>query len=269
MIKLENYVKRNHKLMKNITYILMILISFSACKSVKNTTSGSGDLNLSAKKVIKNHYKNAFQKNTIKARLKIKYTGKESLPSVIASLRIKRDETIWISLSKFGLPLGKLLITPNRVSYYEKINGTFFDGDFALLSNWAGTTLDFEKVQNLLLGQAILDLKDRKYLVNNHDKKYSLKPKKAYDIFNILFLINADNFKINSQEIQQDDKTVTINYTNYVTIDNEVFPKEIFIKALDHKNKSTVAVNYRLIEFNKKVTFPFKIPKGYKKIVLK
>ena len=230
---------------------------------------GSGKLNLSSKSVIKNHYKNAFNKKTLIARLKIKYKGKENLPGFTASLRLKKDETIWISLSKFGLPLGKLLITKDKVQFYEKMNRTFFEGDFALLSNWAGTTLDFEKVQNLLIGQAILNLKDRKYSMSIQDKKYSLQPKKAYQLFNILFLINAENFKINSQEVQQKDNKITINYTNYVTIDDETFPKEIFIKASDGRNLSTVDVNYRTVEFNRAVSFPFKIPTGYKKIVLK
>ena len=41
--------------------------------------------------------------------------------------------------------MAKALITPTKVSYYEKINNTYFEGDFSLLSNWLGTDLDFQK----------------------------------------------------------------------------------------------------------------------------
>lgn len=268
-IKRLYYVKKNHDMLKRILYMLIIAIAVTSCKSSKVTGTNTR-LGMSAKKVIKNHYNNALDKETITAKMKVKYVGKSSLPGVTASLRIKKDETIWVSLSKFGFPVGKVLITQNKVTYYEKINKTYFDGDFSLLSNWLGTELDFEKVQNLLLGQAILNLKDEKYLVNLQKDKYQLTPKKNYNLFSILFLINPGNFKVNRQEISQkeENKTLTINYNNYTKVDDEVFPKEIYITASDAKNTSTIDVNYRSVVFNNPVSFPFKIPKHYKRIVL-
>ncbi len=257
-------------MLKKILYIFIIGLAITSCKSTKIGDTNT-NLGLSAKKVIKNHYNHTLDKETITARLKVKYVGKTTPPGVTASLRIKKDETIWISLSKFGFPLGKVLITPNRVSYYEKINRTYFDGDFSLLSNWLGTDLDFKKVQNLLFGEAVLNLKDDKFSVNLHQNKYLLRPKKEYDLFTILFLINPDNFKISSQEIsqKQEDKKLIINYTDYVRVDDAIFPKQIHIAASDLKNTSTLDVNYRSVVFNNPVRFPFKIPSNYKRIVLK
>ncbi len=269
IIKQLHYVKKNLDMLKRLLYLFIVLLAITSCKSSKITDTNTG-LGMSAKKVIKNHYNNAFDKETITAKLKVKYSGKSNLPGVTASLRIKKDETIWVSLTKFGFPVGKVLITPNRVTYYEKINRTYFDGDFSLLSNWLGTELNFEKVQNLLFGQAILNLKDEKFLLDLHKDKYQLTPKKKNDLFSILFLINPINFKINSQKINQkeENKTLTINYNNYTKIDNEVFPKEIHIIASDTQNTSSIDVNYKSIVFNSPVSFPFKIPKHYKRIVL-
>lgn len=270
LIKQMHYVKKNRKMIKKALYILILIVVFDGCKSTKVATSDANS-SMSAKTVIKNHYANSFNKETINAKLKVKYIGKSNLPSVTASLRIKKDQTIWISLTKLGFPVGKALITPNRVSYYEKINRTYFDGDFSLLSNWLGTDLDYEKVQNLILGQSILDLKKDKFVINLYENKYILKPKKEYDLFSILFLINPDNFKISSQEINKKDenKKLVINYNDYTKIEDEVFPTEIQIAASDTKNSSKIDVNYRSIEFNRPVSFPFKIPDNYKKIVLK
>lgn len=255
---------------KKITIIILLLVMISACKTTK-VLNESMNSSLSSKKVIKNHYTNTFDKETVKAKLKVKYTGKSSLPSITASLRIKKDETIWISLTKLGFPIGKVLITPNRVSFYEKINRTYFDGDFTLISNLLGTELDFEKVQNLLFGQALLNLKKEAFILTSNKNNYLLKPKVANSLYDILFLINPLNFKINSQQIKQLDEnnTLIINYTNYTTIDHEIFPKEIYIKASDKKNTSTIVVNYKSVEFNKPVSFPFAIPKNYEKIELK
>jgi len=269
-IRLLHYGLKSHEMIKKIIYIFIIILAITSCKSSKMASNTSLS-DMSAKKIIKNYYNNEFDKETIDAKLRIKYIGKTNFPGVMASLRVKKNETIWISLTKFGFPIGKALITPTKVSYYDKINKTYFDGDFTLLSNWLGTELNFEKVQNLLLGQAILNLKDEKFIVDHHKNKYQLKPKNGYDLFNILFLINPDNFKINSQEIHQkeDNKTLTINYDNYTIVDDEVFPKEIHIAASDKKNISTIDINYRSVGFNNNVSFPYKIPDNYQRIILK
>ncbi len=257
-------------ILKKVILLIVIFTLVSACKTTKILNKNM-DTGLSSKKVIKNHYTNTFNKETVKAKLKVKYRGKSSLPSINASLRIKKNETIWISLTKLGFPIGKVLITPNRVSFYEKINRTYFDGDFTLISNLLGTELDFEKVQNLLFGQALLNLKKEAFHLEIDKNNYLLKPKVANNLYDILFLINPLNFKINSQQIKQLDKnnTLVINYPNYTTIDGEIFPKEIYIKASDVKNTSTISVNYKSVEFNQPLSFPFKIPKNYEKIELK
>ncbi len=251
-----------------IYFLIVILLVVTSCKT-KKATGNSTVRNMSVNKIIKNHYANDFDKETLVAKLRVKYRGKSNLPSVTASLRLKKDNTIWVSLSKLGFPIGKALITMDKVSYYEKINKTYFEGDFRLLSNWLGTDLDFEKVQNLLLGQAILNLKDEKYQATQKENTFDLVPKKANDLFDILFSISGAHFKVNKQEIQQEGKTLTIGYNDYEKIDGEMFPKKVLITALDGKYTTTVDVDYRTIQFNKAVTFPFAIPNGYKEIVLK
>ena len=255
---------------RNFGLFLFVLVIVSSCKTTSVAT-GNTVRALSANKVIKNHYNNNFDKETLTAKMKVKYKGKTNLPSVTASLRIKKDETIWISLSKLGFPVGKALITQNKVSYYEKINKTYFEGDFKLLSHWLGTELNYEKVQNLLFGQAILDLKDEKHNVDLKADSYELTPKKSNDLFNIFYLINNQNFKVNKQEVHQKDeeKTLTVDYHNYEKIEGEFFPKELLITAKDQKYTTTIDVNYRSIVFNNAVRFPFTIPNGYKEIELK
>ncbi len=256
-------------MLKRFTYFsILTLLILTSCKA-KKAANNSTVRGMSVNKIIKNHYANDFDKETLVAKLRVKYRGKSSLPSVTASLRLRKDNTIWISLSKLGFPIGKALITTNKVSYYEKINKTYFEGDFRLLSNWLGTDLDFEKVQNLLLGQAILNLKDTKYQATQKENAFDLMPKKANALFDILFSISGSHFKVNKQEIQQKGKTLTIGYKDYEKIDDEMFPKKVLITALDGKYTTTVDVDYRSVQFNKSVSFPFTIPNGYKEIVLK
>ncbi|MDJ0646881.1 MAG: DUF4292 domain-containing protein [Flavobacteriaceae bacterium] len=257
-------------MLRKVGFLFMVILMITSCKT-KSAVVGTAAKPMTANKVIKNHYSNSFDKETLSAKMKVKYRGKNDLPGVTASMRIKKDEAIWISLSKLGFPVGKALITKDKVSYYEKINKTYFEGDFALLSKWLGTDLDYEKVQNLLFGQAILDLKNDKHDVALKDRYYELTPKKANELFDILYLLNPENFKLIKQQVTQseENKSLSIDYGNYQRIDDEFFPKDVLITAKDHRYTTTINVEYRSIEFNKSLRFPFSIPNGYKEIELK
>ncbi len=245
-------------------FILTFLVTSCKSKKVINNTKNT---NMLLKEVVKNYKKNSFTKKTISASIKAKYKGKENLPSVNVSLRIKKDQVIWMSISKF-ISIGKLKITPNRVQFYNKISKEYFDGDFSLLSNFLGTEVTFEQVQNILVGQAVYPLNIKDYTITPQDDVFLFEPKEQKELFQIIFMLYATNFKIAKQEVTQQKKYLEVNYPSYQKIDNQFFPKEIFIKSEDGNVTNSVSVLYKSVTFNKKLSFPFKIPSGYKQIKL-
>jgi len=250
---------------------ILLLFVMASCKTKKNLVDSDTIEVISTKKIINNHYSNDFNHKTLNAKINASYDDKKTSASVTIKLRIEKDKTIWMSATKLGIPLAKMLITPTRVSYYEKLQGTYFDGDFALLSKWLGTELDYEKVQNILLGQAVLNLRKGKYDSKIDNKLYELTPKKDNELFGILFFMNPKNFKVDRQEIRNQEKQqlLTVSYSNYMDIKGEQFPENINIRAIDHTNLTTINIEYRSVEFNEDLTFPFSIPSGYKEISLK
>lgn len=255
----------------SLKIIVLFFLVLTSCKSKKNVTNTSGIKAVSTKKMIHNHYANVFDQQTIDAKLNVKYKGEKTSISINIKLRLEKDKTIWMSATKFGIPIAKVMITPTRVSYYEKLDNTYFDGDFSLLSNWLGTDLDYEKVQNLLLGQAVLNLKEGRYNSSVLNDSYQLVPKKKNDLFSILFFLNPKNFKLDKQEIRNPEKEqlLLVSYPNYQEIEGLQIPKNIEIVTIDDKSTTSIAIEYRSVELNKKLTFPFSIPNGYTEITLK
>ncbi|AMC11349.1 hypothetical protein Lupro_08795 [Lutibacter profundi] len=255
----------------NLKIAILILLVITSCKTNKKVISTSSVAKISTKKIISKHYSNDFNQKTINARLTVRYRDKNTAIAIGVKLRLEKDKTIWMSATKLGIPIAKIKITPNRVVYYEKIKRTYFNGDFSLLSKWLGTELNFKKVQNILLGQAVLNLKKGKYNSKISGNLYQLSPRKKKELFGILFFINPTNFKLNKQEIHSPKKKqlLSVSYSNYKEINEEQFPKNIKILATDNKNLTTIKMEYRWVEFNKKLTFPFSVPRGYKEIKLK
>jgi len=251
---------------KRLIYLFFFFVLLLGCKSKNTLTTGNKNLNLSVKQLIKENAKKTPKFKTLTARVKIDYTEGSSSKSTTVSFRMEKDKTIW--MSKLGFV--KVLITPERVSFYNKLDNTYFDGDYAYLSDLLGTALDFNKVQNLLLGEALYDLDKDKFEIFTQENEYVLKPKAQPDAFELFYLLNASHFKINSQQLAQakDLRMLQIDYINYQEVDKQTFPANIKINAVEGYEETILAIEFKTITLNEKVSFPFKIPSGYDQIVL-
>jgi hypothetical protein len=255
--------------MRKSLMILIVFVSFASCKSAKVSSKSINDL--SGRAIVKKNKDASMDQLVIKASLFIKYRGKEDLPNINASLRMVKDSIIWLSFSKLGFPIAKLKVTPKEVMFYEKIGKTYFEGDFELISGWLGTDFDFLKVQNLFLGEALLNLADQKYQVNIVENNYELRPKEKNDIFDILYWIDPYNFKIMKEEVRHAEKNqkLTILYKDFDKINESLFPKGFLITASGDLQTTIIDVSYKNVQFNAPLKFPFKIPSGYRNIEFK
>ncbi|MBU2948211.1 DUF4292 domain-containing protein [Zobellia uliginosa] len=252
-----------------LRFMVLVSISFFiSCKANKVLADGKVDGNLTAKAIVKSHYANTTNFNTLSGKMRIDYSDGESSQGVSVSLRMEKDKAIWMSA-----PLGmvKAYITPGRVTFYNKLQNEYFDGDFAYLSKFLGTELDFEQVQNLLMGQALFNLRDAKYDASVVNGDYQLKPKKAMELFKVMFQIEPKNFKMASQQLSQPLKKrlLQVNYTDYQKIGKYILPQRIAVAAIEGDDRNTVDIEYKNIEFDQPMNFPYKIPKGFKEITLK
>ena len=76
---------------------------------------------------------------------------------------MEQDKTIWINAF---LNMVRVKITPEYVRFYNKLDNTYFDGDYTLISNFLGTELGFDNLQNLLLGEAVFDINPKEFKKN-------------------------------------------------------------------------------------------------------
>ncbi|MDP5060418.1 MAG: DUF4292 domain-containing protein [Maribacter sp.] len=261
MMKFLNMMKSRQAI------VIMMIALMASCKSTKVITGGTVDEKMTSKSVIKAHYQNEAGFKTLAGRVKIAYSDGESSQSVSVSLRMEKDKAIWMSA-----PLGivKAYITPDRVSFYNKLENEYFDGDFSYLSNLLGTEVDFSILQNLLTGQAIVDLRKEKYDIDISEEAYRLTPKLQASLYKMLFRIEPKNYKMDLQQISQpqEKRLLEITYKNYQSLDKEILPNEILIRAISKDKVNTIELEFKNLELNSPVNFPYSIPKGFKEIEL-
>jgi len=254
----------------NFLGLIAICLILVSCGAKKRTSDKAILKNATSNKVLRHYNRTQPHFETINARLRGSYNDGYEEQSIGVSLRMKKDEVIWISATFAGLiPVAKLMVTPDRVQFYEKINNQFFDGDFSLLSKWLGTEVDFEKLQNLLIGKAIYDPQKKEFHLADLDKGYLLNAQ--IPPVNESLLIDKNTFRILSQQLisLEENKAVSVFYPEYSRINYFFFPKKINIAVKKNSEEAEINIDFRSFEINQAVKFPFEMPVGYKEIHLR
>jgi hypothetical protein len=249
-------------------YILAVVFAgfLIGCKSKQAVATLAAKDTAEITKIINGHYANGSDFKTLNIKANAKYEDRSQSHSMNADIRIKKNEIIWINIKILGFPVAKALITPTKVSYYEKINSTYFEGDFSMLSNWLGTDLDFQKVQNLLLGKAIDDLSKGKWISEINEKLFKLSPATTTDITKE-FYFEAANYLLKKEAITQTSqkRALEIQYPSYSEVERMFLPNAINIKATQ-KDKISIAIEYKNTTFNENLSYSYSIPSDYRAI---
>lgn len=257
-------------------YIALVLVTafMVSCKSkavaVQNNNSTTEVITKEDKKAVEKHYENKLDFSTLYIKASAKYADEKQSQNVTADIRIEKDKQILISVRFLGITMAKALITPTTVSYYEKINSTYYEGDFTSLSKWLGTELDYSKVQNLLVGEALDDLRKGKYTQTIVDNLFKLEDEKETNIKKAFFL-DADKYLVQKEEISQpsENRMLQISYGDSKVFNQGTLPTSIEINAIQPKGKTNINLNYNNISFNEELSFPYSVPSGYKKVIIK
>ena len=248
--------------------LLLLLPLFFACKSKATVATEKAEKNLSAEKIIKNHYANdKIEFSTAYIKANVSYQDNKQSQSVTAEIKIKKDEMILVSIRFLGITVAKALITPDRVQYYEKPNSTYFDGDYSTLSKWLGTDLNYEKFQNLVLGQPLDNLRDFKYSASISEGLYKLESQNKSTIQQS-YHFEAAQFLLMMQTLTDASKgkSLSVFYQEHIASANGTLPKRFTIEAAQNKGTTYIALDYKSVTFNEDFSFPYSAPSSFERV---
>ena len=246
----------------------VVCFMFLGCNTTQ-TISSKSELNsrLKPKQIIKAHNNQKAIFSTLQSRLKIELLEGDKSQTHTVTLRIQHNQVIWINAF---LNMVRLKITPEKVQMYNKLDRTYFDGDYALIKEFLGVELNYQNLENLLLGDALFTHKPNALKKQWHDKSYALLPKEQHALFDVLYLINPSYFKMDGQELSQplNNRALNVHYLSFQEINRQIFPQKMTIKAIENQQKTILNLHLKSLHLNQPLQFPFNIPSGYKAIEL-
>ena len=250
-------------------FCLIATLFFTSCKSITVLPTNKPISNVNINGLIEKINTNSLNFKNFKSRIRVRYDDGKKKEQIIVQLRIKSDEIIWLSATML-VPVAKAVILPEKIIFYEKFQKTFFEGNISSINSFLKTKINYNQIQNLLLGRSFVDLEKSSWKQISNSKHYILVSKGRNNFFNPTLFFNPVNFLLEEQRIFLPDisEVLRIKYSNYINIEDNNIPQTIRMSVIYEESLMSTEIDLTNINFPEKLNFPFKIPEGYKKLDL-
>jgi len=185
--------------------MLITLLVVSACKSKKETVKKDPLRNRSAGFLLRHYEENKFDFDWAGMKVDAEYMVMGETQGFKATIRMKKDSAVWISITPaLGIEMIRMLVTPDSLKYLSKIpeNKFYYLGTFEDINKLIGVGLDFDMLQDILIGNAIgLEKDEGRFRSETEDESYLLISKYKRRVRRV---VGVDDRKL-------EDDTIVVN----------------------------------------------------------
>lgn len=291
MVHTANYLKKrlktknfmNKGVIKISALLMAIMALFSACQTsrsmLKNPLKKQG-----AEYLLNQMQRSELDFSYLDFKASVDVIQDDKKQGFQARVRIKKDSIIWLSISPLlGIEVARLELTQDSVRFMNRIDKTWFAGDYSLINKFLETSVDFDIVQALILGNdfSYYEKSTFKTDIDNHEyklatakrhklKKYVRNKADAERVFLHTIWLNPDNFKITRiklKEAVQKPKKISAEYSDFEYVQGQLFPTKVSFNV-QAETKTFIDLSFSGIKINEELNFPFKISSKYKELIL-
>jgi hypothetical protein len=266
-----------------LTILFFTAIAFASCRSTKkiqtaiakkDTTSETvvvrdarGDSLRFIRETYNRLLKNRIEFETFSAKINVDYRGGDGRKyDVNVLLRMKKDSLIWLSVNgALGIEGMRMLIDKDSVRILNKLEKEYEARSLDYLQEVASLPLDLRSMQDLIVGNPVfLDTSIVSYTTGNNN--ISMLSYGAW--FRHLITMNDNDHLVLNSKLDDADllrnRTCHLSYTDYENKKGVNFSAGRNI-SITEKTRLDVKLNFKQYEFNEMLSFPFSVPKNYKR----
>jgi hypothetical protein len=198
---------------------------------------------------------------SLKGKTMLDIDGNEN--NVNMTIRIKKDEKIWISITAIaGIEVARALITPDSLSVLNRLQSKAIQKPFSYVYNFAGRQVNFGMLQSLLSGNTINDFTNEQAELALNSGVFTLSGDKGNLAFQILFNTLLKSAEINLNDVRA-GQALKVIYPGYQQVDGYTVPSVVKINSFSGKRKINITFDFSKIERNVQLDFPFTVPKRF------
>jgi len=204
--------------------------------------------------------------NTFSSKLKIDYNdNKDTRLDFNAFIRMKKDSAIWVSIiAALNIEAFRVIITPDSITIMNKLERTIQLKPLSFLQELTKVPFDFKTLQDLIIGNPVyLD----KNIISYTDQGDRISMSTIGDAFKHFITVSKTDLNLLFSKLDDIDaarsRTANLSYSEYAAAGNWMFAGLRKI-SLSEKTKIDVQLEFKQVEFDKPMSFPFAIPKNYR-----
>ncbi len=204
----------------------------------------------------------------LNTKSKIRFQNDDKNISVTATIRIKKDSIIWLSLSPaLGIEAIRGVITQDSIKILNRLERQYLAHDFKSLSKKFNFDINYDLVQAMLLGEMPIpySLNDQ---VEKKDGNFIIHQQQGNLVIDNFIASN----KMKAERVQlsenASENTLTLLYDNFQSLSSLLIPYSNQI-ILNYKEGSQMRITRIDIDHGKaeiadsSLKFPFNIPQKY------
>jgi hypothetical protein len=216
------------------------------------------------------------------AKFSAEYSNRGKENSFSGQIRIRKDSLIWISLTPMlGIEAVRLMISQDSVKMINRLNNTFFIGDYEYVNRFLNTNIDYDLLQAILLGndlqfyeggkfKASIDRGEYKLATGARQKlrKFARNSQENLKIFIQNIWLDPESFKITHvdvKEVRRDNIKLESFYTDFELVQDQLFPRKMSY-TIWAENTIRVKADFSKMSVDTPFQFPFKIPASYQQV---
>lgn len=244
----------------------VLKVDTTAVVAVSAETKKPGE-GCSAKDVLHKVLKDKLYFTTFNAKVRVGYESKEGGDEATAFVRLKKDSAVWLSLrGALGIEGFRVLITKDSVKVMNLLKKNVQFKSISYLQELTDIPFDFTALQDLMVGNPVfIDTTIVSCTVNANNELLLLMVGKIFK--HLLTLDNKDYRVLHSRLDDVEggrNRTWDITFSDYEN-NGILFPKARKISVAE-QSKLDINLDFKQYTFNQPLTFPFNIPRNYKRL---
>lgn len=280
-------------------FILLIaaVVGFSSCRTARELPA-ERLRPMATEKLLNQVQQNAFDYDDLNIRrINVQYSTNSTKTSFRASLKAIKNEKILASISKINIPVGRVMLTPDGVTYVNYIEQNYFLDDYSFLSNFLNFTLNFEIIQSIISnnpfsymsefqgyaphafdsyveeGRYVLRSARQSGMINSRQKKNTTRSANPQSFNNESGIVYTRYFNRKSFALERmlvDDLAnnwkLEIEFNDFVKVEKKEYPGSIFMKMSSPDEVIEMRIKLNGFSTEKIDSINLNIPESYEQI---
>lgn len=280
-----------------VLLVVAMLVAFSSCRTGRDLPARRLKP-MSAEKLLNRADENAFDFNNLTIRrINVQFSDGDTRTSFRANLKAAKNEKILASIFKLNIPMGRILLTPENVTFVNYIDKNYFEGDYSYISNFLDFNLNFITIQSVIsnpINAGIIEpgtvnqrfqtsVEDGMYVLQSRNSSNeAISEQRRYFIRNnksrtapiggelgvSKLMLNPQSFVIEKLIMTDtsDDRRLEVDFSEFEKVEGYNYPGKIDVKMFSGNELTELNIKFRGLSAEKVKDLELNIPDNYQRI---